>query len=236
MKRTQLQQMFGTTPESFRQRVAETLEAGVRPARAATPRRALRLAAVCALCLTLFTAVAFAVFSPRVAEVFGQFYGPRMQERLLAGKSDRPEASLKTGSLVYTLHEVSYIDSGLYAVVSIRPEEGRAMTLAPGDDEAPAARGDEKLIVAEVAVDQIAVEDGPALPPSCYGISSSVEEDGSLLVALEIEAGAAVSPGESYTLYLWASSWEYGDREGSYQGEKWIVTVVPKASQSEKGA
>lgn len=84
------------------------------------------------------------------------------------------------------------------------------------------------------AVDQIAVDGARALSPACYGVSSHPQEDGSVLYTLEIDAGTAVTAGESYTLHLWVSHWEYDRRDETYEGEEWLVTVTPKAAE-EKG-
>ena len=114
----------------------------------------------------------------------------------------------------------------------------RYNAIHPGPD-APtygekAAETGAKLIYAEIAVDQIAVDGGPALSPACYGVSSHPQEDGSVLYTLEIDAGTAVTAGESYTLHLWVSHWEYDRRDETYEGEEWLVTVTPKAAE-EKG-
>lgn len=261
MNAENLKNMYGSTPESFRQSVeralAQSPEASPAPRRAPV-RRSLRLALVCALTLALLTAAAYAVFSPRVAEVFGAAYGPAAQERLQAGRSAQPESSIELGGVRYTLHEVTYIDSGLYAVATIRPADGSKIVLLPQEEDGPAtpvgtdrynavhpgsdaptygekaAEAGAKLISARISVDQIAVDGGPALPPASYGVSSYPQEDGSVLYTLEIGAGTAVTAGESYTLHLWVSHWEYDRQEETYEGEEWIVTATPRAAE-EKG-
>lgn len=261
MNADNLKKMYGSTPESFRQSVEQALNQSSHPVsfpHRAPVRRALRLALVCALLLALLTAAAYAVFSPRVAEVFGAAYGPAAQEKLQAGKSAQPESSIDLDGVRYTLHEVTYIDSGLYAVATIRPVDGAKIVLLPQEEDDPdtpvgtdrynaihpgpdaptygekAAETGAKLIYAEIAVDQIAVDGGPALSPTCYGVSSHPQEDGSVLYTLEIDAGTAVTAGESYTLHLWVSHWEYDRRDETYEGEEWLVTVTPKAAE-EKG-
>lgn len=260
MNAENLKKLYGSTPESFRQSVEQALNQSSHPVsfpRRAPVRRSLRLALVCALILVLLTAAAYAVFSPRVAEVFGAAYGPAAQERLQAGRSAQPESSIELGGVRYTLHEVTYIDSGLYAVATIRPADGSKIVLLPQEEDDPdtpvgtdrynaihpgsaptygekAAETGAKLIYAEIAVDQIAVDGGPALSPACYGVSSHPQEDGSVLYTLEIDAGTAVTAGESYTLHLWVSHWEYDRRDETYEGEEWLVTVTPKAAE-EKG-
>lgn len=261
MNAENLKKLYGSTPESFRQSVEQALNQSSHPVsfpHRAPVRRALRLALVCALLLALLTAAAYAVFSPRVAEVFGAAYGPAAQEKLQAGKSAQPESSIDLDGVRYTLHEVTYIDSGLYAVATIRPADGSKIVLLSQEEDDPdtpvgtdrynaihpgpdaptygekAAETGAKLIYAEIAVDQIAVDGGPALPPACYGVSSHPQEDGSVLYTLEIDAGTAVTAGESYTLHLWVSHWEYDRRDETYEGEEWLVTVTPKAAE-EKG-
>ena len=132
MNADNLKKMYGSTPESFRQCVEQTLAQSPDHAPHRAPvRRALRLALVCALLLALLTVAADAVFSPRVAEVFGAAYGPAAQEKLQAGKSAQPESSIDLDGVRYTLHEVTYIDSGLYAVATLRPVDGSKIVLLP---------------------------------------------------------------------------------------------------------
>ena len=103
MNADNLKKMYGSTPESFRQCVEQTLAQSPDHAPHRAPvRRALRLALVCALILVLLTAAAYAVFSPRVAEVFGAAYGPAAQEKLQAGKSAQPESSIDLDGVRYT--------------------------------------------------------------------------------------------------------------------------------------
>ena len=71
------------------------------------------------------------------------------------------------------------------------------------------------------------------LKPESYRLTW-IGEDGSVLYTLEIDAGTAVTAGESYTLHLWVSHWEYDRRDETYEGEEWLVTVTPKAAE-EKG-
>ena len=138
MNADNLKKMYGSTPESFRQCVEQTLAQSPDHAPHRAPvRRALRLALVCALLLALLTAAAYAVFSPRVAEVFGAAYGPAAQEKLQAGKSAQPESSIDLDGVRYTLHEVTYIDSGLYAVATIRPVDGAKIVLLPQEEDDP---------------------------------------------------------------------------------------------------
>ena len=138
MNADNLKKMYGSTPESFRQCVEQTLAQSPDHAPHRAPvRRALRLALVCALILALLTAAAYAVFSPRVAEVFGAAYGPAAQERLQAGRSAQPESSIDLDGVRYTLHEVTYIDSGLYAVATIRPADGAKIVLLPQEEDDP---------------------------------------------------------------------------------------------------
>ena len=140
MNADDLKKMYGSTPESFRQSVEQALNQSSHPVsfpHRAPVRRALRLALVCALLLALLTAAAYAVFSPRVAEVFGAAYGPAAQEKLQAGKSAQPESSIDLDGVRYTLHEVTYIDSGLYAVATIRPVDGAKIVLLPQEEDDP---------------------------------------------------------------------------------------------------
>ena len=110
MNAENLKKLYGSTPESFRQSVEQALNQSSHPVSfpsRAPVRRSLRLVLVCALILVLLTAAAYAVFSPRVAEVFGAAYGPAAQERLQAGRSAQPESSIELGGVRYTLHEVT---------------------------------------------------------------------------------------------------------------------------------
>jgi len=259
MNANDLKRMYGSTPESFQSRVQSTVsrcQARQQPARAG--RRGLRVALVTALLLTLSAAVAAAAFSSQVAEWFGRFYGGVTRDELLAGKIAQSGQSVQVGDVLYTLDEVTYIQSGLYGVGRITPANDGVVLMAEdmrvtdpagyewNDLEAapPGAK-----TYAQLAQEQNARIITPALSPEAVGISGSdpvtldsygytylPQKDGSIRFLFELPTGLAVAEGDLYDLQFWAACWEVspeGDplRDGpsdTYQGQEWMVTVEPK--------
>lgn len=258
MNANDLKRMYGSTPQSFQNRVQSTVShcAAQRPAR--TARRGWRVALVTALLLALGAAVAVAAFSSQVAEWFGRFYGGATRGELLAGKIAQSGQSVQVGDVLYTLDEVTYIESGLYGVGRITPAndgvvlmaEDMQVTNPAGYDlnDLRAAPPDAKTY-AQLAKEQNARIVMPTLYPEAVGISGSdlvgvgsygyiyvPQPDGSIRFLFELPTGLAVAEGDLYDLQFWVSCWEVsldGEhlRDGqndTYQGREWTVTVEPK--------
>ena len=90
----ELQQMFGSTPDSFKRRVEQTLR---QPEKEAARPRSLRVALVTAIVLALTIAVAAAAFTSKVADVYGWAYGDNKREELMNGKIAQEANSAQMG-------------------------------------------------------------------------------------------------------------------------------------------
>lgn len=245
----QLKTMYGTTPESFALRVRQTLT----QARPMRPRRRMRLALAVALIALLLAATALAVFHSRVAEVFG-LHNPELGEDLQNGRIAPVAESCTLGDVTFTLDEVTCIDDGLYAVGHIAPAGGANVLIMSEDQEhtpddpvgtdhysdaipdgptygEKAAQTGAKMLFPNVFVEGVGVEDGPVLPVEGFGTSQRPQTDGSLLFTLEIPTGTAVTDGESYTLDLWVTYYEYDRVDETYQGQEWTVPVIPRPAK-----
>ena len=246
----QLKTMYGTRPESFTLRVRQTLAQQTRPLR---PGRRLRLSLAVALAALLLAATALAVFHSRVAEVFGR-HNPELGEDLQNGRIAPVAESCTLGDVTFTLDEVTCIDDGLYAVGHIAPAGGANVLIMSEDQEhtpddpvgtdhysdaipdgptygEKAAQTGAKMLFPNVFVEGVGVEDGPVLPVEGFGTSQRPQTDGSLLFTLEIPTGTAVTDGESYTLDLWVTYYEYNQADETYQGQAWTVPVIPKPAK-----
>ena len=228
----QLKTMYGTTPESFTLRVRQTLAQQTRPLR---PGRRLRLSLAVALVALLLAATALAVFHSRVAEVFGR-HNPELGEDLQNGRIAPVAESCTLGDVTFTLDEVTCIDDGLYAVGHIAPAGGANVLIMSEDQE----HTPDDPVGTDHYSD--AIPDGPTygekaaqtgakmLFPNVFVEGVGVE-DGSLLFTLEIPTGTAVTDGESYTLDLWVTYYEYNQADETYQGQAWTVPVIPKPAK-----
>lgn len=251
MKQSELQTMYGSVPESFTRRVEQALTSPARP----QPARKVRLAVAIALAALLLAATALAVFHSRVAEIFGQG-NPALEQDLQNGRIASVTQSVTLGDITVALDEVTYIDDGLYAVGHIAPAQGANVLLMSEDQEhtpddpvgtdhysgttpdgptygEKAAQTGAKMVFPNVLLNGVGVEDGPVLPAEAYGTSQRPQADGSLLFTLQIPTGTAVTDGESYTLDLWITCYEYEQVDQTYQGETWTVTVTPKAAKED---
>lgn len=258
MNANDLKRMYGSTPQSFQNRVQSTVSRCQARQPARSGRRGWRVALVTALLLALGAAVAAAAFSTQVAEWFGRFYGETTRGELLSGNTARSGQSVQLGDVLYTLDEVTYIEAGLYGVGRITPAsdgvvlmaEDMQVTNPAGYDpnDLQAAPPDAKTY-AQLAREQSARIIMPTLYPEAVGISGSEpvgvgsygymyvpQPDGSIRFLFELPTGLAVAEGDLYDLQFWVSCWEVspeGDplRDGqadTYQGREWAVTVEPK--------
>lgn len=258
MNANDLKRMYGSTPQSFQNRVQSTVSRcqAQQPARAG--RRGLRLALVTALLLALSAAVAMAAFSSQVAEWFGRLYGETTRGELLAGNTAQSGQSVQVGDVLYTLDEVTYIKSGLYGVGRITPANNGVVLMAEDlrvtdpagyewNDLETAPPGAKTY--AQLAREQSARIITPTFSPEAVGISGSdpvtldsygysylPQQDGSIRFLFELPTSLAVAEGDRYDLQFWAAFWEVSPegkplRDGpsdTYQGQEWTVTVEPK--------
>lgn len=256
MKQDHLKQMYGTTPESFRHRVAFALKGT--EVRAMKRKLTVRTVFIVSAILVLMTAAAYAAFSSQVTAFFGKLYGKDMQAWLEKGDAAVVNKSFVLDKIEFTLDEVVYRDNGLYGVGTIRPQEGSNAVIIPEDhtpnepfgydihgeggapEKAPAGaptiadtareKGG-KLLVVRTLPDQIGVDGGTMLSPGSIGYASVPQRDGSLRFSFEVSDANAVEEGEMYTIQMWASVYEM-TTDGkmltdTLHGENWTVEMTP---------
>lgn len=232
MNRDELKRMYGSTPESFQNRVAQTLANG-RVARQSGARRPSgRVALTVALIVVLLASVAAAAFSSQLADLFGKMYGEDKRQELLAGKIAQESQSVTMGGATYTLDEVVYIDDGLYCLGRITPTEGENVVLLPEDYEVTSAAGYDlhsgqdkpsedaptyaglaaqrgaKILQAKAVADAVGVDGGDVIELGSVGYSMSPMRDGSIQFFCMLPTGVAVEEGDEYVIRFWLSSWE----------------------------
>lgn len=263
MREYDLKQMYGSTPESFKRRVAFALK-GMEEQ---SMKRSLRIRTVliAAAILVLLMAVAYAAFSSQVANYFGRLYGNDMQSWLEKGDIAAPNQSFTLDGVTFTLEEVVYRNNGLYGVGTIRPLEGSNTIIIPEDhtpddpygydihgaggmpEEAPSnaptiadmvkEKGG-RLLMARALPDQIGVDGGVMLSPGTIGYALVPQRDGSIRFSFELSDAYAVQAGETYTIQMWASVMEMttdGELlEDTRRGENWTVEIKPTSISDEK--
>ena len=256
MKQKNLQQMYGTTPDHFSLRVAFAIkETEDQPmVRKFTVRAVLIAAAI----LVMLMAVAYAAFSSQVTEFFGRLYGKDMQAWLEQGDVATSSQQFKLNDVIFTLDEVVYRNNGLYGIGTIRTEEGSSTILfpedqSPGDpygydvygaggmaEKAPdgtktyadmAQEKGGKLLMVRTLPDLIGVDGGELLLPESVGCAVIPQRDGSARYSFEASDGVVVEKGETYTLQMWVSVWEFSAAgeplSDAPQGETWTVEITP---------
>lgn len=261
MNKIDLKQMYGTTPDSFKRRVAFALRETARP-QYTVRRLKLRTALIAAMVLVLVAVGAYAVFSSRVAETFGQHYGQETKEWLEKGEVDTEKHSFTIDEVIFTLEEVVYRSNGLYGVGTITVQEGSNTVLIPEDYEpdlpygydayaesAPVPEGTPtvkdaamekggRMLVVRALPNRIGVDGGVLLDPGSVGSSHEYKRDGSLAFMFELSDAYAVTKGESYEIEMWSSIVEMNadgsTKETTGHGENWNVHIKPAPMQEEK--
>jgi hypothetical protein len=256
MKQDTWKQMYGSTPESFKRRVAFALKET--EGQSMKRKLSVRTVLIAAIILILLTAVAYAAFSSQVAGFFGRLYGSNTQNWLEKGDVAVLNQSFTLDEAVFTLEEVVYRNNGLYGVGTIRPQEGGSTVIIPEDvtpdepygydfhgaggmpEKAPAnaptiadivREKDGRLLVAFVRIDEIGVDGGAMLSPGTVGYGQVPERDGSIRFSFELSDAYAVQEGETYTLKILAFVFEMtidGKMlEDTRHGEYWTVEIKP---------
>lgn len=256
MKQDHLKQMYGTMPESFRHRVAFSLERiGTKNMQ---PRLTARTILIASAILILLTAVACAAFSSQVLEFFGKQYGNDMQAWLEKGDVATANQSFTLDEVKFTLDEVVYRDNGLYGVGTIYPQEGSNVVIIPEDhtpsepfgydiygeggvpEDAPAdalsiadvaRKTGSRLLMVRTLPDQIGVDGGMMLSPGSVGYSLVPRRDGSVRYSFELSDAYAIEKGQTYSIQMWASVCEItmdGKMlENTRHVENWTVEIKP---------
>ena len=262
MKQDNLKQMYGSTPVSFSNRVAFALnETEEQPM---VKKLTIRTALIAAAILVMLMAVAYAAFSSRVTEYFGKLYGKDTQEWLEKGDVATPNQSFTLDGVTYTLDEVVYRNNGLYGMGTIRAAEGSTAVIFPEDhsprepygydvhgasgkaEQAPADAktyaevakdSGGKLLMVRALPDLIGVDGGALLTPESVGTGYVPQRDGSAQYVFELSDGVVVEQGETYTIQMWVSAWEFSP-EGEPlterpKGASWTVEIKPEPIKSE---
>ncbi|MBQ9008110.1 MAG: DUF4179 domain-containing protein [Clostridia bacterium] len=174
---------------------------------------------------------AYALFSSRVADFFGQHWNQELGARLQNGKIAQIGESITAGDVVITLDEIVYRDRGLYGVGTVRSVNERVVLLPMDtaellyesqnedfhlDDETPAleeyntamalvtrtqSSGGKILTVKSMPL-KIGVDDGTMLMPCTIGFYDIANENGSLTYSFEASDGFAVNEGTTYQIQM----------------------------------
>ena len=183
---------------------------------------AVTLAIVLALAMM---GTAYALFSSRVAELFGIQYGKEMGDWLQGGKVAQVGETVTVGDLSITLDEVVYRSRGLYGVGTIRAADPKDVLLPDAiaedseyffslnDDENEQAALAHKLaeqakanggclMTVCVQPEQVSVDGGTMLNVNCFGYYDQWNEDGSLTFSFEMEDGQILEDGTAYQMLM----------------------------------
>ena len=257
MKQTDLKKMFGSVPDRFADRVAFAIrETEEKPMK---QKLTARTALIAAAILVMLMAAAYAAFSSQVTAFFGTLYGQDTQEWLEKGDVATPNRTFTLDDVVFTLDEVVYRDNGLYGVGTIRADEGSTAVIFPEDqqpsdpygydvygisgnepEKAPAgaktfadmAKGTGgRLLMVRALPDLIGVDGGELLSPNAIGYTLVPQRDGSVQYSFEVSDGVVVEKGETYTIQMWVSAWEFSAAGKPLserpKGENWTVEIAP---------
>lgn len=257
MKRTELQTMYGETPDSFKMAVQRSLS--TIQAKPVGVRRPLRTLALAAACLLVFMGAAYAAFHSQVAMWFGKTSGEKTEVWLTGGNADAGIRMLQLGDAVFTLEEVVQRNRGIYGVGTVTLKEGSRNVLIAEDQDinepfgydvhgaggspqaapegTPAliekarAQGG-KLLLAIFRLDAVGVDGGEVLPIGSVGYRVFPERDGRLRVLFEAEEGVAIEEGENYKLSLRAATMELDEngavKEDTRIEKTWDVDIAPQ--------
>ena len=197
---------------------------------------------------------AYALFSSKVAEIFGAQYGQETGNWLEGGKVAQLNETVTLGDVMITLDEVVYRNRGLYGVGTIRAIDQKDVLLpfdlVSGGSEfftmtsdfnvyaelaqklaAQSRTNGGRLLTAEILPEQVGVDGGTQLSFSSIGYFDTANEDGSVTFTFEAEDGNALEDGESYQLQIHGSVWEV-DTEGNILEntkirKEWMINFQP---------
>ncbi len=253
MKPDDCKLMYGSTPESFRRRVACALRETEEK-----PMKRKYTAALVIAVVVLLTAAAYAAFSSQVAEFFGKYYGKDMQTWLEQGDVATVGQAFTMDGVVFTVDEVVYRNNGLYGIGTIRPQEGGNVVIIAEDhlpdepygydiygeggkpEQAPdgtptiadvVREKGGRLLIVRTLPERIGVDGGDLLNLPCVGYTQMPQRDGSIQFSFEASDAVAVAQGDVYTISMWASVCEMtadGQAlENTRHGETWTVEIEP---------
>ena len=211
-------------------------------------KKKLSLALVFTLVLALaVTATAYALFSSRAAEFFGQHWGHDYGDWLQGGRIARIGETVTLGGVDFTLDEVVYRDLGIYAVGTARVTNEKdilvPMDIADGWELEEVMQGDEaqslirraretggRMLSIDCAPQRIGVDNGSMMQTGDVGMYNLRNEDGSLTFSFET-GGYALEDGTTYQLelYMDVDEWTEAGRAANdpSEGGTWTVSFQP---------
>ncbi len=236
MNGEELRRMYGSVPQSFRNRMEQTIAAQgteqVEKTNRGMSTHGLRVVLAAALVLVLLAAVAIAANLPSVKERFGDAYGKRVEDKIDEGAVAHPAQSIQVGDVIYSLDEVVAMEDGLLGVGHITPANDGVVLIAedylPDDaagyglhygeeSKAPegaptyaqiAAERNARLLSVQAVAEAVGVDGGEIIELGSAGYDFYPQQDGSVQFMFELPAGIAVEQGTSYAIRLWVSSCE----------------------------
>ena len=192
---------------------------------------------------------AYALFSSRVVEFFGNEYGEDFAEWLKDGKSAAIGETVTLDGVDFTLDEVIWRDNGIYAVGTARAKDGKdelvpmEMTFAADwtdedalDEEyrvlisrAQAAGG--RLLSVDCRPSTIGMDEGTMDILDNVGFDQEYNEDGSITFCFEatdytLEEGTVYQMEMFAQVDEWTAEGEVDEGKGAYQ--TWIVSFTPE--------
>lgn len=182
-------------------------------------KRKVSLALVLSIAAILAVAgTAYALFTSRAAEFFGQHWGHDYGDWLQGGKIAQIGETITLGGVDFTLDEVVYRSRGIYAVGTARVKDEKdvllPMDLVDGWDLDEVIQGKEaqslirqareaggRMLSIDCAPERIGVDNGSMVNVGDVGMYNLRNEDGSITFSFET-GGYALEDGAAYQLQM----------------------------------
>ena len=182
-------------------------------------KRKISLALVLSIAAILAVAgTAYALFTSRAAEFFGQHWGHDYGDWLQGGKIAQIGETVTLGGVDFTLDEVVYRSRGIYAVGTARVKDEKdvllPMDLVDGWDLDEVIQGKEaqslirqareaggRMLSIDCAPERIGVDNGSMVNVGDVGMYNLRNEDGSITFSFET-GGYALEDGTAYQLQM----------------------------------
>ena len=182
-------------------------------------KRKISLALVLSIAAILAVAgTAYALFTSRAAEFFGQHWGHDYGDWLQGGKIAQIGETVTLGGVDFTLDEVVYRSRGIYAVGTARVKDEKdvllPMDLVDGWDLDEVIQGKEaqslirqakeaggRMLSIDCAPERIGVDNGSMVNVGDVGMYNLRNEDGSITFSFET-GGYALEDGAAYQLEM----------------------------------
>lgn len=211
-------------------------------------KRKISLALVLSIAAILAVAgTAYALFTSRAAEFFGQHWGHDYGDWLQGGKIAQIGETVTLGGVDFTLDEVVYRSRGIYAVGTARVKDEKdvllPMDLVDGWDLDEVMQGDEaqslirlagesggRMLSIDCAPERIGVDNGSMVNVGDVGMYNLRNEDGSITFSFET-GGYALEDGAAYQLEMSidVDEWTEAGRveKDPVKPETWVVSFRP---------